>query len=90
VRIVHQDDPRAVGHGGRKRSRSGWKSGQSQRHGDQSRAGQRHDGRVRVVVGLEDDDLVVGRVDQRQDVAASASVAPAVVTTSRSGSRLSP
>ena len=57
----------------------------AQRHRPPDRAGERDRGGVRVVVGLEAHDLVAG-LAQREDAAAIASVAPAVTTTSPSGS----
>ena len=66
VRIVHEDHPRAIRHRGLQLVEVGLEVRPAQRHRDQSRAGERDHGGVRVVVGLEDDDLVVRPVDQRE------------------------
>ena len=66
MRIVDEDDPGAVGDGCCEHLEIRLKIRPQQRNGAQPRTGQRDGGSVRVVVRLEDDNLVIGGVDQRE------------------------
>ena len=66
VRVVDQDDAGAVGHRGRQLVEVRLEVRPPQRDRHQACSGERDQRGVGVVVGLEDDDLVVGGVDEGQ------------------------